>query len=452
MASQQPVLSNALWTPYTPGPEAPWDLRRVVHLHHRAGFAATWTEVQRDLKDGPAVSVGRLLAGRAGAAVPADFATTSHLLAESAAAAGDAARLKAWWFYRLLFGPDPLGEKLTLLWHDHFATAFAKVQDADLMRRQNETFRRYARARFADLLNAGVREPALLLYLDAPANHKGHPNENLARELMELFTLGVGPYTEKDVKEAARALTGWTVEDGRFAEEPARHDPGTKTILGRTGPWTGSDLVRLLLEHPATAERIAGKLGRQFFGEGALPPDALRSLAAGLREHDLDIGWAVGVVLHSRLFFAEANLGSQVLGPLEFVAGSARALELFDPAPSTLALADWAGRIGQDVFDPPNVGGWPGGRAWLHPRALIARANCAAALVAGPDAGRPAPYDPIALPRKYGFGTGPEAVLTFHHRLLFGTDPTAEMRRRTAGARGGHLVTLLLSSPEAQLG
>src|SRR5207245_4565605 len=142
--------------------------------------------------------------------------------------------------------------------------------------RQNDTLRRHARGKFAELLNANVREPALLLYLDAQANRKGHPNENLARELMELFTLGVGHYTETDVKDAARALTGWTVEDGQFADVAARHDDGEKTILGKSGKWTGSDLVAMLLAQPATAERIAMKLCRQFFGEKIAPPEAVK--------------------------------------------------------------------------------------------------------------------------------------------------------------------------------
>jgi uncharacterized protein (DUF1800 family) len=439
------------WAPYAPDDKTPWTLRRVVHLHRRAGFAATWDELQRDLRDGPAASVDRLLAGRANARAPAGFAATADLLAGAAVAAGDIGRLKAWWFYRLLFGPDPLGEKLTLLWHDHFATANGKVQDAALMRRQNDTLRRHARGRFAALLNAAVREPALLLYLDAPANRKGHPNENLARELMELFTLGIGHYSEADVKEAARALTGWAVEDSAFAEVPARHDAGDKTILGRTGKWSGSDLVKILLDQPATAERLAAKLCRLFFGERAVAPGAVAALAAGLREHDLDIAWAAGVILNAQRFFADGNLGGRVLSPVEFVAGTPRALALFDPAPSTLALADWSARMGQDLFDPPNVGGWPGGRAWVHTRSLIARANYATALSAGPGVGRPSPYDAAALPKKYGFGTGADAVLTFHHRLLFGTDPTAAVRRRVSAADGGKLVALLLSSPEAQL-
>jgi uncharacterized protein (DUF1800 family) len=444
------MTSSDFWAPYVPEGKTPWTLRRVFHLHRRAGFAATWDELQRDLKDGPAASVDRLLAGRASVA-PANFTSTADHLADAAVAGSNISRLKAWWFYRMLFGPDPLTERLTLFWHDHFATANSKVQDAALMYRQNDSLRRHARGKFADLLGAGVREPALLLYLDAPANRKGHPNENLARELMELFTLGVGHYTEADVKEAARALTGWTVEDEKFAENPLRHDDGVKTILCQRGKWTGPDLLRILLGHPATARRLAAKLCRLFFGETAVAPEAVTQLAAALSKHNLDVGWAVGTILRSRAFFADTNLGGRVLGPVEFVVGTARALELFDPAPSTLGLADWSARIGQDLFEPPNVGGWPGGRAWIHTRGLVARANYAAALVDGANAGRPSPYDPTALPRKYGFGADTDSVLTFHHRLLFGTDPTPEARQRSAGAAGGKAFTILLSSPQAQL-
>jgi uncharacterized protein (DUF1800 family) len=443
-------MRTDLWAPYEPDAKAPWTLQRVVHLHRRAGFAATWAELQRDLKDGPTVAIDRFLSGKA-APAPAGFEPTGVLLADAAVSAADIDRLRAWWSYRMLFGPDPLGEKLTLLWHDHFATAYTKVRDVALMRRQNDSLRRHARAGFADLLNASLREPALLLYLDAPANHKGHPNENLARELMELFTLGVDHYTETDVKEAARALTGWTVEEGQFAEAADRHDAGDKTILGHTGSWTGSDLARLLLDQPATSDRLAGKLCRLFFGEDALPSGAVTALAAGLREHDLDIAWAVRTILKSALFFANANLGTRVLGPAEFVVGAARALELSDPAPSTLALAAWSGRMGQELFDPPNVGGWPGGRAWVHTRGLIARANYAAALLRGPDAGRSLPYDPAALPKRYGFGADRAAVLTFHHRLLFGTDPDDELRQRLGTADARTTVAVLLSSPQGQL-
>jgi uncharacterized protein (DUF1800 family) len=440
------------WEPYAPGAKVPWDLWRVVHLHRRAAFAAPWDELQRDLKAGPDASIGRLLKGESAAHTPEEFASTAGVLADAAEAAGDIGRLKAAWFYRMVFGPDPVGERLALLWHDHFATGYAKVRNVHAMRRQNDLFRAHARARFADLLDAVVRDPALLEYLDAPANRKGHPNENLARELMELFTLGLGHYSETDVKEAARCLTGWGVDEDKFAENPQRHDDGEKTVLGKTGKWTGTDLVNLLLKQSATADRLAAKLVKTFFGEGACPADAVKELAAGLRERDLDIDWAVGTVLRSRLFFADANVRTRVTPPAEFVTAAVRALGLFDPAPSTLAMADWSARMGQDLFDPPNVGGWPGGRAWVTSRGLVARANYAAALVEGPNTGRAVPYDPAAAAKAAGFGQARADVLTYHHRLLFGTDPPAELTQRLTPLDGRKLVTALLSSPEAQLG
>jgi uncharacterized protein (DUF1800 family) len=445
-------MASDLWAPYTPDAKQPWGLPRVVHLHRRAAFAATWDELQRDLKDGPERAVQRLLDGAANLHAAKEFDSIAVLLFDAATSQGEIGRLKAGWFYRFLFSPDPLSEKLTLLWHDHFATAYSKVEDVGLMRRQNDTLRKHARGKFADLLNAAVREPALLLYLDAQTNRKGHANENLGRELMELFTLGVGNYTETDVKEAARALTGWSVDEGKFVEIAARHDGGEKTILGHRGKLNGAKLLGLLLAHPATARRVTVKLVRQFFGENGVPADAVQQLADGLRERRLDISWAVETVLRSRLFFDAANVRSRVLSPVELVVGSARALELFDPAPSTLALADWSARMGQDLFDPPNVGGWPGGKKWAHSRGLIARANYAAALVAGPSSGRSIPYDPLAHAKGCGHGASPAALLTFHHRLLFGTDAPPGVRRRLEGLRPATMVAALLSSPEAQIG
>ncbi len=444
-------MPTDLWAAYTPDDKQPWDLKRVVHLHRRAAFAGTWGELQRDLADGPEKAVNRLLAGKANLHAAKEFDSTAGLLFDAAVTQGEIGRLKAGWFYRFLFGPHPLHEKLTLLWHDHFATANAKVDDAGLMRRQNDTLRKHAEGKFAALLNAAVREPALLLYLDAQTNRKGHANENFGRELMELFTLGVGHYTEADVKEAARALTGWSVDDGQFVEQAERHDAGEKTILGAKGQFDGTQLVSILLKQPAVAERIVKKLSRQFFGDNGVSADAAKQLADGLRERDLHIGWAVAMILKSKLFFADANIRTRVLSPVEYVAGSARVLELFDPAPSTLAMADWSARMGQDVFDPPNVGGWSGGRKWIHSRSLIARANYASALVTGPNSGRSLAYDPTAQAKKQGFGTTAADVLTYHHRLLFGTDPAADTRNRLESLEPQKMVTALLSSPDAQL-
>jgi uncharacterized protein (DUF1800 family) len=450
------------WAPYAPTADTPWDLRRVVHLHRRAGFAATWSEIERDLKDGPKASIDRILTGKACSdGVPEEFAETADLLGGTAASSRDPARLKAWWVYRMLYGPDPLTERLVLMWHNHFATSNLKVDDLAAMRRQNDLFRRLARAPFGQLLNAAVRDPAMLLWLDASVNRKGHPNENLARELMELFTLGIGHYTEKDVKEAARALTGWTVADGEFQEVPTGHDPGDKTILGRTAKWTGADLVKMLLDHPATARRLAFRVCELFMGEGAVDPTGLESLAAGLRERDLDIGWAVETVLRSRAFFAESNLGKRVLGPVEYAIGAARALELFESPSSTLVLAEWAARLGQDLFYPPNVGGWPGSRNWLTTRSVIGRANYAAALVEGKRVGRPGPMDALALASRHGHGKDRDSTIAFYTRLLLGVEPMPAWRERLTAALGSgpaepetvrRVVVLILAMPEAQLG
>ena len=457
-------MSTDSWAPYTPDDKTAWNLRRVVHLHRRAGFSVTWSEIQRDLKDGPKASIDRVLAGKACTeGVPDRFPETADLLGSTAASSRDPARLKAWWVYRMMFGPDPLTERLVLMWHNHFATSNLKVDDLPAMHDQNQHFREHARSSFAKLLNVAVRDAALLIWLDAPANRKGHPNENLGRELMELFTLGIGHYSEKDVKEAARALTGWTVnDDGKFAEVAVKHDDGEKLLLGNAGKWKGDDLVKMLLEHPATADRLAFRICELFMGEGANDAAGVKELAEGLRQRNLDIGWAVETVLRSRAFFAENNLGKRVSSPVEYVIGAARALELFEPPSSTLVLAEWSGRLGQDLFYPPNVGGWPGGRNWLTTRSVIGRANYAAALVEGVYVGRPGPMDAVALAQRHGHGTDRATMIGFYTKLLLGVEPSAAWTERLAAVLGPgpdarpetirKAVALILAMPEAQLG
>jgi uncharacterized protein (DUF1800 family) len=450
------------WASYTPDDTMPWNLRRVVHLHRRAGFAASWSEIQRDVNDGPQASIDRLLKGTArDRSVPADFERVAALLADAAVSAGDPARLKAWWVYRMVFGPDPLGERLTLMWHNHFATSNAKVDDLAAMRRQNELFRTLGRRSFGELLTAVVRDPALLLWLDAPANRKEHPNENLGRELMELFTLGIGHYSEDDVKDAARALTGWTVEDGEFRDLAARHDGGGKTVLGKTGAWKGGDLLRILLEHPATARRLAVRLSEQFFGEGVLEQAGLDALAEQLRRDNLHIGRAVETILRSRVFFAEKNMATEVLGPVEYVIGAVRALEMMEPPPSTVALADWIGLLGQDLFYPPNVFGWPGGRRWINTRSVVGRANFVVALISGSSAGRPEPLDALGIVRRHQRGRDLDDIIGFYGELLLGAAPSTAFRERLHKALATkaldsevvrRVVVLILASPDAQLG
>ena len=232
----------------------------------------------------------------------------------------------------MLFGPDPLAERLTLMWHNHFATSNLKVDDLGLMRRQNETLRSLCRAPFGQLLRAMLRDPALLIWLDAPDNTKGHPNENLARELMELFTLGVGPYSEDDVKQAARALTGWRFVGERSGSFPRGTTRAPRPSSATPAAFDADALAELLLDHPATSRRLAWRLCHEFLGEGAVEAAALDALAKGLRDHDLDIGWGVATVLRSRLFFDPANLGNRVSSPIEYMVGAVRALEMLRPA------------------------------------------------------------------------------------------------------------------------
>jgi uncharacterized protein (DUF1800 family) len=451
------------WALYQPSSEAPWNRRRVVHLHRRAAFAATVDELERDLEDGPGPSIDRLLSGRVSceAAIPG-FEKTIETITDAAVDSHQPERLQAAWVLRMLASPDPLRERLALMWHNHFATGNQKVQHLAAMRRQNDTFRKYALSPFGELLCAAVRDPALLIWLDAPANRKGHPNENLARELMELFTVGIGHYSEDDVKEAARALTGWTVRDGAFLENSAGHDSGPKIILGESKEWDGCALVLRLLEHPATAHRLATRICELLMGESSVDAHAIDGLARGLFEHGLDIGWGVATVLRSRSFFAQANMSTRVLGPVEFVGGAVRALGCKSPVPGTIVLAEWIKRLGQELFYPPNVGGWSGGRQWLSSRGLIARANFAMSLFSGGEPGQKLAPDVLELARRIGPVDRLDQVVESISQIVLGYLPSEAWRERiveessrnspSLAARSQTAAALILSSTEAQLG
>jgi uncharacterized protein (DUF1800 family) len=461
MASHREIDRDP-WALYQPSPEAPWNRRRVVHLHRRAAFAATVDELERDLKDGPGPSIERLLNGRVSSspAVPG-FDKTIELITDAAVESREPERLQAAWILRMLAGTDPLRERLALLWHNHFATGNQKVQDLAAMRRQNDIFRRYALAPFGELLDAVVRDPALLIWLDAPANRQGHPNENLARELMELFTLGIGHYSENDVKEAARALTGWTVREGAFFDNSAGHDSGSKVILGEKKEWDGQSLVCRLVDHPATSHRLAVRICELLMGEAVVDAHAIDRLASGLIEHGLDISWGVRTVLGSRAFFALANMGTRVLGPVEFVIGAICALGCSLAPPDTLQLAAWIKRMGQELFYPQNVGGWAGGRAWLSSRALIARANFAAWLVSNRGGTQRCPRDLHELAR-IGPADQLDHVVRAISEIVLGYQPSQAWRDRIVAASSRNsppsaaaaeaAAVLILSSTEAQLG
>ena len=280
--------------------------------------------------------------------------------------------LKAWWIGEMLATDSPLTERMTLFWHNHFTSSLQKVRSAALMYRQNALLRRHALGSFADLLQAVAKDPAMVIYLDSATNRRGQPNENFAREVMELFTLGEGRYGERDVKEAARAFTGWSLdrESGEFLWRPFAHDGGEKTVLGRTGNFRGEDVLAILLEQPATAEFIVAKLWREFVSPQPEPGE-LRRVAGAFRASGYQIRVALRELLLSDAFWAPQNRGVLVKSPVDLVIGTLHQLDIAMPDPLPLALV--LRNLGQDLLAPPNVKGWPGGEAWIDSRTLLAR-------------------------------------------------------------------------------
>jgi uncharacterized protein (DUF1800 family) len=283
-----------------------------------------------------------------------------------------ARELKGWWLREMLDTDSPLTEHLTLFWHNHFTSSLRKVKSPTLLYRQNTLLRRHAAGNFREMLHAVARDPAMILYLDTHTSRKGKPNENFARELLELFTLGIGHYREQDIKEAARAFTGWTIEPvtGRFRFVAARHDDGDKLFMGRRGRFNGDDILNILLEQPATAEFIVGKLWREFVSP-APDPGEVRRLAELFRAHGYELRPLLEDLFLSNAFWSPANRGVLVKSPVELIAGTTRALALPVENASRLALA--CRLLGQDLFDPPNVKGWPGGISWINSNTLLAR-------------------------------------------------------------------------------
>src|SRR5436305_365813 len=234
-----PIDPRRAWAPYEPTPQSPWDLAKVGHLYRRAAFGANWAELQAGLKDGPAKAIDKLLKGGDTEA----FDRETKPLADSIAKANNGAQARAWWLYRMLYGPHPLQEKLTLFWHNHFATSNAKVGNAGYMLGQYELMRRHALGTFGPMLQEMSKDPAMMVWLDTVQSTKAMPNENYARELMELFSLGVGHYSEIDIRQAAKAFTGWRLEQGKPVFDPKNHDDGPKTVLGKTGSYHADDVV-----------------------------------------------------------------------------------------------------------------------------------------------------------------------------------------------------------------
>jgi uncharacterized protein (DUF1800 family) len=282
--------------------------------------------------------------------------------------------LRAWWVREMLVTPSPLTERMTLFWHDHFPSGQDKVAYPQLMFQQNALLRREALGNFGDLLHAVAKDPAMLQYLDGESNRKGRPNENFAREVMELFTLGEGHYSQQDVAEAARAYTGWTLDPDTqaFQFNPKTHDDGDKTVLGQTGNFDGDQVLDILLEQPETATFITTELWREFISE-APDPAQVAPIAARFRASHYDIKTALRGVFLSEAFWDERNRGVLIKSPAEFVVGTVREFDIGYPDQDTAQFAVQVRNFGENLFYPPNVKGWPGGENWINSSTLLAR-------------------------------------------------------------------------------
>jgi uncharacterized protein (DUF1800 family) len=412
------------WQPYLPSKEAPWDLPRVGHLYRRATFGATYSELEAGLKAGPEALIAQLLQGGTG---QAEFDAEMAPLAKNLARYNDVAHLRAWWLSRMLHSPNPLQEKITLFWHNHFATSFAKVQSTRFMLAQYELLRRHALGHFSEMLREMSSDPAMLIWLDGRDSKKGNPNENYARELMELFSLGIGHYTEKDIREAARAFTGWEIQGINVVFNPKQHDDGKKIVLGQTGSWSADDIVRICLQQQSAASFLVGKLYRFLISDSVTPtPELLEPLSQQFRSSGYDFGALVKTMLSSTLFFSPLVYRTRIKAPVDFVLNIVRGLE---GKIGATALAQSLEQLGQNLFSPPSVKGWDGGKTWLNGQTLLFRQNLALALTSTEDARFGRRCDPAALARKYHRETDSELV-DFFLRLFLQGDVSAQTRTR----------------------
>jgi Protein of unknown function (DUF1800) len=394
-----------------------WGVDRAVHLLERAGFGGTPEEVARLAGMSPQNAVATLV--RPGS-IPNDLPAFDHsglhdpgiepfpvsrpATTDQAKANGEALGVKVkpdgnrrmqpvvnkffywlrasrletnrvayWWASRMVATQHPLEEKMALFWHGHFATSEEKVRDYRKMSLQLELFQAKGLGNFRDLVIGVAQDPAMLSYLDAGVNVKGAPNENFAREIMELFTMGVGNYTEQDIREAARAFTGWNYVDTRFVVNNAQHDDSEKSVLGQRGNFDGVQVIDIILKQPVTAEFLAGKLYR-FFVREDITPQMRKQLGAILLKNNYEIAPLLETIFLSRDFYSTGAIGTRIKSPVELAVSTYRKLGLKD-APGVPDFNDVTSALGQHLMRPPTVAGWAYGRSWITPGLLMERAN-----------------------------------------------------------------------------
>ncbi|MGE0483964.1 MAG: DUF1800 family protein [Gammaproteobacteria bacterium] len=336
-------------------------------------------------------------------------------------------RVAQWWADRMLVSPRPLEEKMALFWHGHFATNEEKVRDYRKMLGQLELFQREGLGNFRTLLVGVAQDPAMLAYLDAGVNVKGSPNENFAREIMELFTMGVGNYTEHDIREAARAFTGWNFVGTTFHADPAKHDDAPKTFFGETGNFDGVDIIDRILAHPATPAFLAGKLYR-FFVHDQIDAELQAELGRRLAAMNYELKPFLAMLFASREFYVEAARGTRIKSPVEYVVSTYRKLGLTD-LPGAPDFNVVTAALGQRLMHPPTVAGWSYGRSWITPSLLIERGNFALDLVFPDIEFVPADRYPV-------YPTG-EEIRAVHRRLRAGADMVSATRPVDVDMSGG---------------
>ena len=438
------------------------------HLLARTAFGGSLAEIQALAKMDYETAVSYLLnqANQHPQTAPPDWINQSPLRGKKRKQLSEAERkalrkelrrraldLKAWWFKEMVQTDSPITEQMTLLWHNHFTSSLKKVRFPGLMYHQNLLLRQHALGNYRQLLHAVAKDPAMIMYLDNVSNVKGKPNENFARELLELFTLGEGRYSEMDIKEAARAFTGWSIDrtTGHYRFVRRRHDYGAKKFLGRTGNFNGEAIIDIVLEQPEVAVYITEKFWREFISD---PPDPgeIRRLAAVFRTSDYEIKPLLQALLSSNYFRNSGQHGTMIKSPVELLVGTMRMFQV--PVGSGYGLALASRRLGQDLMDPPNVKGWEGGTSWITTDTLLARQQILNRFLRGKEMqpGRKNKTDRMQtgqrMPGKYmdDFGQSYSAVEIT--RILLAV-PSVEKIDSGMGRR--ELITELLLDPVYQL-
>jgi uncharacterized protein (DUF1800 family) len=384
-----------------------WSRDQAAHLLRRAGFGGTPEEVTALVRLGRAGAVDSLMRFSSDALPPPELklrffvpdrrmrdrrdadsqpdAVTQRDMADYRRR--DTMQLfgiRDWWIRTMVQSSAPLQEKLVLFWHGHFTSGHREVRSSYAMYQQNQLFRRMGAGNFRTLLIEISQDPAMVMYLNTQQNRKDSPNENYARELMELFTLGAGQYSEQDIKEAARAFTGISVEfqTGEVIHRPRQHDFGEKTFLGQRGRFDSADIIDIILSRPAAAEFIARKFW-VFFASDEPPTAVVKALADVLRQNRYEIAPMLRAMFMSDVFYGERARLTHIKSPVELLVGTLRLLEI-DPKDTT-AMNFMLTQLGQELMQPPNVKGWDGGDTWITTSTLFNRYNFMCTLVGGTD-------------------------------------------------------------------